>query len=236
VKISTLPCLPQMKGRLFFSGSKLAVAFCENIFILRPSQLQARPKSFSGATEKFMPERDQQKLGNVDRRGFFKRALATIIGVVLGLVPIGAGLTVLLDPLRRKTTATGLVRITALEALPNDGVPRKFPVVATRVDAWNKFARVPVGAVYLRRIAEDKVEAFNVVCPHAGCFVDFLEGRKIFHCPCHNSTFASDGKISDPSSPAPRPLDTLEVQIRNKEVWVKFQNFQAGRAEKIPVA
>ena len=32
-------------------------------------------------------------------------------------------------------------------------------------------------------------------------------------------------------------LDGLQVEIRNeKEVWVKFQNFQTGHSEKIPVA
>jgi hypothetical protein len=45
-----------------------------------------------------------------------------------------------------------------------------------------------------------------------------------------------DGKIADASSPAARGLDALDVEVRNeKEVWVKFQNFEAGKAEKIPV-
>ena len=40
---------------------------------------------------------------------------------------------------------------------------------------------------------------------------------------------------SSPGSPAPRGLDELEVEIRNKsEVWVKFRNFRAGVPEKIP--
>jgi hypothetical protein len=34
-----------------------------------------------------------------------------------------------------------------------------------------------------------------------------------------------------------RGMDALEVEIRNtKEVWVKFQDFQAGHAEKVPIA
>lgn len=172
-----------------------------------------------------------------DRRGFFKKILAGIIGAVLGLVPLGAGLTVFLDPLRRKAAAGGMVQIATLDALPSDGVPRKFPVLASRTDAWNKFSQVPIGAVYLRREPDGKLQAFNVVCPHAGCFVDFLPDRGSYLCPCHNSTFNVEGKIADRSSPAPRGLDSLEVEVRNgKELWVKFQNFQAGRAEKIPVA
>jgi len=171
------------------------------------------------------------------RRGFIRKCLAGIIGAVLALIPAGAGLTVLLDPLRRKTAATGAVPVTTLDGLPADGLPRKFPVLATRTDAWNKFTEVPIGAVYLRRLPDGKLEAFNVVCPHAGCFVDFVPATGSFLCPCHNSTFTAEGKIADRSSPSPRALDSLEVEVRKgKEVWVKFRNFQAGRAEKIPVA
>jgi menaquinol-cytochrome c reductase iron-sulfur subunit len=171
------------------------------------------------------------------RRDFLKQALAGLIGAIVGLVPFSAGLLFFLDPLRRRSLAGGLVRVTTLEALPDDGVPRKFPVLATRLDAWNKFTQVPIGAVYLRRTANGPVQAFNVVCPHAGCFVDFLPERGLYLCPCHNSTFTIAGKIEDRASPAARGLDSLEVELRGgTEVWVKFQNFQAGRAEKIPTA
>ncbi len=171
------------------------------------------------------------------RRDFVKKFLAVLIGAVAGLIPAGAGLAVFLDPLRRKSSASGAVRVASLESLPADGQPLKFPVLATRIDAWNKFREVPIGAVYLRRTNDGKVEAFNVVCPHAGCFVDFLPERGKYLCPCHNSTFTIAGKIDDPASPAARGLDTLEVEIRKqKEIWVKFQNFEAGSAEKIPAA
>ena len=127
--------------------------------------------------------------------------------------------------------------ITSLDALPADGTPQKFAIMADRVDAWTKFPNAPVGAIYLRRTGEKTVEAINVVCPHAGCFVDFRFSNKDFYCPCHNSAFGLDGKITDPRSPSPRGLDTLETEIRNeKEVWVLFQNFQTGNAQKIPVA
>src|SRR6266566_5527470 len=151
------------------------------------------------------------------RRDFFKKIFAGVIGAILGLVPVGAGLAVFLDPLRRKSATQGPVRVTTLEALPDDGVPRKFPVVAGRVDAWNKFRQTELGAVYLRRTSDGQVQAFNVVCPHAGCFVDFLPARGHYLCPCHNSTFTSAGKIQDPSSPAPRGLDSLPVEVRNQK-------------------
>jgi len=51
------------------------------------------------------------------------------------LVPMAAGLMVLIDPLRRKSGASGAIKITTLEALPDDGVPRRFPVIAAKTDA-----------------------------------------------------------------------------------------------------
>ena len=174
----------------------------------------------------------------MDRRGFFKKSLAVVIGGVITVIPALAGLMVLLDPLRRKGGGPSApIKVTTLAALPDDGVPRKFPVLADKTDAWNKYRNVPVGAVYLRRTKDNKIEALNVVCPHAGCFVDFSAVRDKFLCPCHNSSFTVDGKIADPKSPSPRALDTLPVEVRaNDEVWVTFQNFQAGRPDKVPVA
>ena len=169
------------------------------------------------------------------RRNFIKKTCAVFVGAVTGLVPAISGLIVFLDPLRRKSQDGDAVLVASLSSLPADGVPRKFSVIASHTDAWNRMPHVPVGAVYLRRIGDEQVQAFNVICPHAGCFVDYDLSNKSYHCPCHNSSFALDGRIADPKSPSPRGLDELDVDIRNgNEIWVKFQNFRAGDKEKIP--
>jgi menaquinol-cytochrome c reductase iron-sulfur subunit len=171
------------------------------------------------------------------RRNFFKQTAAVIIGGIVAVVPAVAGLLVFLDPLRRKNKVdNSAIRVASLSALPNDNRPHKFPIISSRTDAWNKSPETPIGAVYLRRVGEKQVEALHVVCPHAGCFVDFVPSRACFLCPCHNSTFAIDGTINDPKSPSPRGLDTLPVEIRGEEIYVNFQNFRAGVPEKIPDA
>lgn len=171
-----------------------------------------------------------------DRREFISKAAAVVIGGSIAAVPAVAGLCVFLDPLRRESEAGASVLVANLNSLPENGEPRKFPVLATRVDVWNRTPNVPIGAVYLQRLPDNTVRAHNVVCPHAGCFVDFKPQLGHYHCPCHDSSFALDGKILDPKSPSPRPLDELPVAIRNGgEVWVTFQNFRAGTHEKIPV-
>jgi menaquinol-cytochrome c reductase iron-sulfur subunit len=177
-----------------------------------------------------------QRTPTPNRRSFLIKTLAIIIGGIASIIPFVIGLAAVLDPLRRKSGLGNFVRIAPLDAIPSDGVPRRFPVLADRTDAWNKFPQEPVGAIYLRRSAE-KVEALNSICPHAGCFVDFLAQANCYKCPCHNSAFAIDGAIVPPS-PSPRPMDSLNVEIRDdgagKAVWVQFENFYTGIAKKLP--
>lgn len=172
-----------------------------------------------------------------ERREFLTKAAALGMGAAVTTVPLLAGLATVLDPLRRKAGGGGPVFVTTLSALPNDGVPRRFQIIASREDAWNKFPNVPVGAVYLRRVSESKVEALNVTCPHAGCPVEYRPALNGFLCPCHDSKFKLDGALADRRSPSPRALDSLEVEVRDgAEVWVKFLNFEAGKAHKVPLA
>src|SRR5687767_12294884 len=109
-----------------------------------------------------------------ERRGFLKRLAAGVIGGLVAVVPLLSGLAVLFDPLRRKSARASAIHVASLGAIPEDGTPRKFSVLASRVDAWNKSPHTPIGAVYLRRTGPKSVKAFNVVCPHAGCFVEFV--------------------------------------------------------------
>ncbi|MEY2411329.1 MAG: menaquinol-cytochrome c reductase iron-sulfur subunit [Verrucomicrobiota bacterium] len=172
-----------------------------------------------------------------ERRDFFAKAAAVGIGAAATTVPLLAGLATILDPLRRKTGAGGPIFVTTLSALPEDGEPRRFQIIADRSDVWNKFPNVPIGAVYLRRAGDQKVEALNVTCPHAGCPVEFKPESSSYLCPCHDSMFKLDGTLASESSPSPRGMDLLEVEVRHGvEVWVKFQNFEAGKAKKVPLA
>ena len=166
-----------------------------------------------------------------------KRAACWTLGGGATLIPAGAGTVVMLAPLKDAAAGPVTARLTTLDALPIGGTPQLFQVIAERKDAWTLEPASGLGAVFLQRTGEREVRAFNASCPHLGCAVEFRGGINGFYCPCHNSTFAADGTINDPSSPALRPLDALDVEIRDGgEVWVSFQNFRAGTAEKLPAA
>ncbi|HEY5316198.1 MAG TPA: Rieske 2Fe-2S domain-containing protein [Pirellulales bacterium] len=174
------------------------------------------------------------------RRGFFGKVLAVVIGSLVGVVPVASGLAVFLDPLRRRQGLHEPIRVATLDALPDDGMPRLFPVIADRDDAWTRYVNQPVGAVYLRRLpGSSTVQALSATCPHAGCFVELKEERKQFQCPCHTSAFQLDGHRVMPCV-APRGMDELkcEVVTRDKEqqVLVYYLNYYSGLAEKKPKA
>ena len=169
------------------------------------------------------------------------------VGAIAAVFPFAAGSGVLFDPLRRRRRAAGgedqesigFVRICPLDALPADGVPHGFAVTTAATDAWTRVPSQRVGRAFLVRDdagGTPKVSAFTATCPHLGCAVEFSPAEDRFECPCHESGFGKDGrKLFGPSL---RGLDPLEVKLVEKdgtqEVWVAFQHFRAGVAERIP--
>lgn len=170
----------------------------------------------------------------VERREFLKCAACAVVGSAAILGPIAAGVTVLIHPLRLKGPPVE-TKLTTLDALPVGSAPKLFQIVTSRRDAWTEFPAQAIGAVFLMRKSETEVVAFNASCPHLGCAVEFRDEKHSFYCPCHDSTFAQTGEVVG-KSPSRRGLDTLEVELRGKEVWVKFLNFEPGIPEKKPVA
>ena len=184
------------------------------------------------------------------RRNFVASVVTIVCGTVTGLIPLLAGGFAFLHPLFYRTKIPtsaqqgqsdrpeGMTRICALEALPINGSPQRFKVVGNLIDAWNFTMHQAIGAVFLQRVAEREVVVFNATCPHAGCSVS-CDGR-VFHCPCHNSSFELNGKKRESQSgrenPSPRDLDKLNIdqtKLAQGEVWIEFKNFHTGK--KAPI-
>jgi menaquinol-cytochrome c reductase iron-sulfur subunit len=168
-----------------------------------------------------------------DRRGL----LAIVLGAAACAVPAVTALAAFLNPWRRKEEEGGaagkFLRVASLADLKVGAPPKKFSVVSERSDAWTHSVE-PVGTVFLRRISADKVVALQVKCPHEGCPVKFNDQTGAFACTCHTARFEADGqRIDAGTSMSPRDLDTLAVDIRGQQVWVNYEEFRTGTAEKI---
>ena len=169
-----------------------------------------------------------------DRRGFLAGLLALVFAAAALAVPTLSALAAFLNPWRQKSAAGNWVRVAAKAALPIGGPPQRCPVIADRSDGWNSYPAEAVGSVFLCQPSDGQFLALQTICPHNGGCVSYDPQAKNFYCPSHGALFDLQGRRLDQKCISPRDLDVLEVELRNgTEVWVKFEKFQDGIAEKI---
>ena len=191
------------------------------------------------------------------RRNVLVQFVAAAISFVIVAVPATLSGLFFLDPILRKRKGGketmpaseqhrkddfGYIRLEITsDAVPVDGTPVSVTVLDDIIDAWNRFRNVPIGSIWVRKVGDGPIVAFNSVCPHLGCRVNYLRAEGKFFCPCHTSSFALDGKKTNQIPP--RDMDALEVKIRTNgqddpngvEIWVRYQNFRRATSEKIAI-
>jgi Rieske Fe-S protein len=110
---------------------------------------------------------------------------------------------------------------------------RLLSVEMVHQDGWKK-TRVK-HAVWVRRQDESEqvITVFSSICPHLGCPINWHPDQSQFICPCHGGIFDADGQRT--GGPPPRGMDSLEFEVRAGRLWVRWQDFKIGVAERIPV-
>ena len=181
------------------------------------------------------------------RRSFCLSALGLGMGAAALATPIYAGARMALYPWSQVGLAGKEYQLSTLDALSE--TPRQFVITDNVTDAWSTEPNQTIGVVYLRKVVNEDgsvaAVAFQSVCPHAGCRVKFGstknpatgENEELFFCPCHGDVFYLDGeRVLPEESTSARSMDSLETRVdESGRVFVKFQNFQLGTAEKKPV-
>jgi Rieske Fe-S protein len=168
------------------------------------------------------------------RRGFLGTVIGALAAALAAVVAL-PGIAFFAAPLRRETVQRGKtpLRVARLSAV-KPGRPLRCDVRGELIDAWNRVPDVKLGSCWLVRSAEDgKVRAFSTVCPHLGCALDFSAEERKFVCPCHQSFFSLDGKVT--TGPSPRDMDELDVVTAGSEVRVVYRRFRVGTAKKVEV-
>lgn len=181
------------------------------------------------------------------RRSFCASVVGLGMGAVALAVPTYAGARMALYPLQQEALSGKEYQLTTYDAL--DETPRQFVVLDNVTDAWTTSPNQTIGVIFLSKKANEDgtpgVAAFQTVCPHAGCRIKVgatknpLSGETetLFYCPCHGDVFDLSGeRIVPENSKSARSMDSLEARVdESGKVFVKFQNFQLGTAEKKPV-
>lgn len=154
----------------------------------------------------------------MNRQVFVGLFLATVGGigsVVIGLPIIG----VVLGPLFTSPSDVWREVGAVGDFTVGDTVQVNYTYNQGEVQQWSGTTQQT--AAWLRRNSTTSFTAFAVYCTHLGCPVHWLAAPRIFLCPCHGSVFNGDGTVA--GGPAPRPLFTYPVRVRNGRVEIKTQ-------------
>jgi Rieske Fe-S protein len=164
--------------------------------------------------------------------GFFTNLLMVAIGLIVAIPAFGY----FLSPIRRKSETEG-----GDAAFQDAGLLSDIPVGEWRLlslemihqDGWKK--RRVKHAVWIRRQdkGEEAITVLSSICPHLGCPINWHPDQSQFVCPCHGGVFNQKGERT--GGPPPRAMDSLEFEIRAGRLWVRWQDFKIGVAERIPV-
>lgn len=71
----------------------------------------------------------------------------------------------------------------------------------------------------LIQTSSGEYRAMSAVCTHLGCTVQYRSDLRQVWCACHNGMYDLNGR--NISGPPPRPLESLEVQVRGDEILVR---------------
>jgi len=75
----------------------------------------------------------------------------------------------------------------------------------------------------LIRTADGTYHAYGQQCTHLSCPVYYARDHQRLECPCHEGAFdAATGNVL--YGPPPRPLDVIEVDVRDGQVWATARN------------
>jgi len=169
------------------------------------------------------------------RRGFLGTA-TNLLMAAIGLIVAIPALGYFLSPLRRKSGVEG-VGAAFQDAGPLSDIPvgqwRLLPLEMVHADGW-KTTRVR-HSIWVRRQNETDqgITVLSSICPHLGCPLNWHPDQSQFICPCHGGSFETDGRRT--GGPPPRAMDPLEFEIRAERLWVRWQDFRIGVAERVPV-
>jgi Rieske Fe-S protein len=80
----------------------------------------------------------------------------------------------------------------------------------------------------LVRTADGAYHAYGQKCTHLSCPVYYSRGHQRLECPCHEGAFdAATGNVL--YGPPPRALDSIEIEMREGQVWATGRSASAPK-------
>jgi len=169
---------------------------------------------------------DNNDFIKLTRRGFMKKSsliLGLIMGGLLGIPFIGS----IIKPGNNKAGAS-FSKVGSLDSIPVNK-PINIPFLTSSEDAY--LNAVEMHNIWILKDEKEQVTSYSPICPHLGCSFNWNEKVSHFECPCHTSVWDISGKLL--SGPSPRDLDKLPIEIRNNEIFVRWEKFRIGIPQRI---
>lgn len=171
--------------------------------VLEEGERQSDERDVRAATAPFQAEfpYERNEEAQVTRREF-----CNFLGLTSAALFLGAGgfaAKAALDA--RKSEALVAARIEGAEVLsPNSSLNFSYPAEGD--------------SAILVRTADGAYHAYGQKCTHLSCPVYYSRDHQRLECPCHEGAFdPATGNVL--YGPPPRPLDAIEVETRDGEVW-----------------
>jgi nitrite reductase/ring-hydroxylating ferredoxin subunit len=163
---------------------------------------------------------------------FCTDCLMALLGLCLAIPALGYFLSPLWGRRQGAGSESGFADAGRVADLPV-GEWRLLSLEVEQQDGWKK-SHVK-HAVWVRRQGKGDrdLSVLSSICPHLGCPINAHPGPRQFVCPCHGGVFDANGK--NVSGPPPRAMDPLDFEVRNGRLWIRWQDFKIGVAERIAV-
>jgi cytochrome b6-f complex iron-sulfur subunit len=143
--------------------------------------------------EDMIPQQERRKFLNIMLSGGIVALAAAVVYPVLAY----------LKPPKVKEVQVSSVKVGKASEFPNDS------------GTIFKFGNKPG---ILLRTASGEFRAFEAVCTHLDCTVQFKKDMGVIWCACHNGKYDLNGR--NISGPPPRPLNPYKVIVQGEEVFV----------------
>lgn len=144
-------------------------------------------------------------MAHLDRSTSTRPERRSFLELVLGLGFVSTAVAIfyplwryLIPPASGEAPTTSVVAAKAADVAPNSGMLFKFGTKPALL------VRGPDGTL----------AAFNAVCTHLDCTVQYRADTSQIWCACHNGVYDLGGNVV--SGPPPRPLERLSVNLRGE--------------------
>lgn len=136
-----------------------------------------------------------------------------IAAVVLGIPIVGYLLTPLIKQPKALWRDVGAVS----EFQAGHTVEVRVQLPKNPLSAWGGSSQTQ--GAWLQCVSAGQFICYSIYCTHLGCPVHWVQSAELFLCPCHGSSFYSNGSVA--AGPAPKPLAHVPVRVVAGRVQVQ---------------